>query len=82
MLHSNLTTNERGHLCLAGRDVCDLADKYSTPLFLMDEERIRNNCRNSAKANGNWRASSRFFVLLTKKDVKMRKKCFCQEIII
>ena len=45
MLHSNLTTNERGHLCLAGRDVCDLADKYSTPLFLMDEERIRNNCR-------------------------------------
>jgi len=45
MLHTNLSVNEKGHLTLAGQDVCALADKYSTPLFLMDEERIRNNCR-------------------------------------
>lgn len=45
MLHSNLSVNEKGHLCLAGQDVCDLAKAYGTPLFLMDEERIRENCR-------------------------------------
>lgn len=45
MLHSNLSINEKGHLCLAGQDVCDLAEKHGTPLFLMDEARIRENCR-------------------------------------
>jgi len=45
MLHSNLQINEKGHLTLAGADVSTLADKYSTPLFLMDEERIRENAR-------------------------------------
>ena len=50
MLHSNLSINEKGHLTLAGQDVCSLADKYSTPLFLMDEERIRSNCRTYIEA--------------------------------
>ncbi|MBE6586933.1 MAG: diaminopimelate decarboxylase [Ruminococcaceae bacterium] len=45
MLHTNLSINEKGHLCLAGQDVCDLAEKHGTPLFLMDEERIRSNAR-------------------------------------
>ena len=45
MLHSNLSINEKGHLCLADMDVCDLAKKHGTPLFLMDEARIRKNCR-------------------------------------
>ena len=29
----------------AGHDVTDLADRYGTPLYLMDEARIRENCR-------------------------------------
>lgn len=41
----NLTVNDKGHLCLAGQDVVALAEKYGTPLYLMDEERIRNRCR-------------------------------------
>ena len=45
MLHSNLSVNEMGHLCIADRDACELAQKYGTPLMIMDEERIRNNCR-------------------------------------
>ena len=45
MLHSNLSVNEKGHLCLAGQDVCSLAEKHGTPLFLMDEECIRRNAR-------------------------------------
>lgn len=45
MLHTNLSVNEKGNLCLAEVDTCELARKYGTPLMLMDEERIRNNCR-------------------------------------
>ncbi|MBR6675850.1 MAG: diaminopimelate decarboxylase [Clostridia bacterium] len=45
MLHSNLSINNKGHLCLAGQDVCTLAKSYGTPVFLMDEERIRHNAR-------------------------------------
>ena len=45
MLHSNLSVNEKGNLTLAGVDTVELAKKYGTPLFLMDEERIRTNMR-------------------------------------
>lgn len=45
MLHSNLGINELGHLTFAGVDTCDLAAKYGTPLYLMDEDMIRENCR-------------------------------------
>ena len=38
------------HLTFAGRDVTELAEKYGTPLYLMDEDRIRNNCRVYKKA--------------------------------
>lgn len=45
MLHDNLSINEKNHLALAGVDTVDLAKEYGTPLFLMDEERIRHNAR-------------------------------------
>lgn len=45
MLHSNLNINGKGHLTFAGVDTCDMAKKYGTPLYLMDEDRIRQNCR-------------------------------------
>ena len=45
MLHTNLNINEQGHLTFAGQDCVDLAAKYKTPLYLVDEERIRHNCR-------------------------------------
>jgi len=45
MLHTNLSVNEEGHLTLAGADTVALAEKYGTPLYLMDENRIRENCR-------------------------------------
>ena len=45
MLHSNLAVNEKNHLTLAGVDTVELAEKYGTPLYLMDEERIRENMR-------------------------------------
>lgn len=41
----NISLNEKGHLCFAGRDTLELAAKYQTPLYLMDEDRVRKNCR-------------------------------------
>ncbi|MBO7318611.1 MAG: diaminopimelate decarboxylase, partial [Clostridia bacterium] len=38
------------HLTFAGRDVTELAEKYGTPLYLMDEDKIRDNCRIYKKA--------------------------------
>ena len=38
------------HLTFAGRDVTELAGKYGTPLYLMDEYKIRHNCRVYKKA--------------------------------
>ncbi|MBE6819108.1 MAG: diaminopimelate decarboxylase [Ruminococcaceae bacterium] len=45
MICNNIGVNEKGNLTFAGQDVCELARKYGTPLYLMDEEKIRENCR-------------------------------------
>ena len=50
MLHTNLAVNEKGHLTLAGADTVALAKKYGTPLMLVDEQRIRDNCRTYVQA--------------------------------
>ncbi len=44
MICNNLTVNQN-KLIFAGVDVCEMAKKYGTPLYLMDEDRIRENCR-------------------------------------
>ena len=41
----NISRNESGELCFAGMPVTPLAEKYGTPLYLYDEERIRKMCR-------------------------------------
>ena len=43
-LCANLTRQE-GRLQFAGQDTLALARQYGTPLYLMDEDRIRHNCR-------------------------------------
>lgn len=45
MICPNLSINEQGHLCLGGVDTTALAAQYGTPLYLMDEDRIRERCR-------------------------------------
>lgn len=45
MLHDNLQIAQNGHLCFAGFDTVELARTYGTPLYLLDEARIRRNCR-------------------------------------
>ena len=54
MVCDNITVNNSGCIEFAGQDVTLLAKQYGTPLYLMDEQRIRNNCRtyfNAMKEN-------------------------------
>ena len=39
----NIKINEKDHLVIGGADVCDLADEFGTPSFVIDEQRIRDN---------------------------------------
>ena len=45
LICENLSRNESGELCFAGMGLTALAREYGTPLYLYDEERIRNRCR-------------------------------------
>ncbi len=49
MLCENISVSG-AHLNFADVDVTSLAQKHGTPLYLMDEEKIRNNCRVYKKA--------------------------------
>jgi len=50
MLCENIGVNSAGHLTFAGQDTVELAREYGTPLYLMDENRIREKCRIYLKA--------------------------------
>lgn len=45
MICDNISVNAAGHLCFAGVDTVELASKYATPLYLLDENKIREKCR-------------------------------------
>ena len=45
MIANNIGINEKGHLTFAGQDTVALAEKYGTPLYLMDENKIRQHVR-------------------------------------
>lgn len=45
MICDNLNINSNGHLTFAGRDTVELAEKYGTPAYIMDEAKIREKCR-------------------------------------
>lgn len=36
---------ENGHLTIGGCDTVELANNFGTPLYVMDEQTVRNNCR-------------------------------------
>ena len=45
MLYDNLSVNAAGHLVFAGYDTAELAREFGTSLMLLDEQAIRNRCR-------------------------------------
>lgn len=54
LICSNLGINEEGHLTFAGQDTVKLAAQYGTPLYLLDEDRIRSNCRTFVEGIKKW----------------------------
>src|SRR5690606_12841578 len=40
-----LPVNDKGHLVIGGCDAVDLAREYGTPLYVLDEQRIRETCQ-------------------------------------
>ncbi len=40
-----LNTNTLGHLTIGGCDTIELAQTFGTPLYVMDEDKIRNTCK-------------------------------------
>ncbi len=40
-----LNVNEKGHLTIGGCDTVELAKKYGTPLYVLDENVIRSTCK-------------------------------------
>ncbi len=41
----NLNVNNKGNLAIGGVDTVELAEKYGTPLYVMDEQKIRDSLR-------------------------------------
>lgn len=44
-LHGTARVNELNHLEIGGCDTVELVKRYGTPLYVMDEQLIRDNCR-------------------------------------
>lgn len=45
MLCENIKISEKGTLLFASRNARELVEKYGSPLYVFDEERVRENCR-------------------------------------
>ena len=45
MLYPNLTVSNEGHLLVGGADTVALAREHGTPLYILDENVIRESCR-------------------------------------
>ena len=50
MIYENLSVSPEGHLLFAGYDTLELAEKFGTVLYVMDENRIRQRCREYKQA--------------------------------
>ncbi|MCB1015138.1 MAG: diaminopimelate decarboxylase [Acidimicrobiales bacterium] len=52
LLPDHAVVDDRGHLSIAGCDLLDLADEFGTPLFVYDEDHLRDRCREAVAAFG------------------------------
>ncbi len=44
-ISENLSVNEKNHLTVGGYDTVELAKEFATPLYVLDEDLFRKNCR-------------------------------------
>lgn len=50
ILHKHFDINEKGHLTIGGADAVELAERFGTPAYILDENVIRENCRTYLRA--------------------------------
>ena len=50
IIHEHFDVNEKGHLTVGGMDTVELARKHGTPLYLIDENALRKQCRTYRQA--------------------------------
>lgn len=67
-LHGTSRINERGHLEIGGCDTTELKTQYGTPLYIVDEQAVRDRCR---EYTGAFKASG------LKYQVAYASKAFC-----
>ncbi|EGG32248.1 MULTISPECIES: diaminopimelate decarboxylase [unclassified Paenibacillus] len=67
-LHGTSKINDQGHLEIGGCDTSDLKAQYGTPLYIVDEQSVRNRCREYIEA---FKASGLKF------QVAYASKAFC-----
>ncbi|UCH02044.1 MAG: hypothetical protein JSV20_09585 [Candidatus Bathyarchaeota archaeon] len=48
-MNSNFSRNDKGHLLIEGIDTIELGNRFGTPLYVVCEEKVRNNYRNFKK---------------------------------
>ena len=54
MLYDNLGVNDQGHLTVGGLDTVALAEEFGAPLYVLDEDQVRANCRTYRQAMAEW----------------------------
>src|SRR5699024_2235122 len=52
-LFGTMEINRQGHLIIGGLNSIDLVEEHGSPLYVMDEDLIRNNCRLFKKSFSN-----------------------------
>ena len=50
LLHDNYSINEKGHFTVCGHDTVELARDFGTPLYVIDEDKVREMCRTYKRA--------------------------------
>lgn len=61
MLYDFMQVNPEGQLCIEGLTATALAEQYGTPLYVLDEDVIRRNCRTFQQAVADYCPGSQVF---------------------
>lgn len=69
-----LSTNQKGHLSIKNHDLVDISEKFGTPVYVMDEECIRNSCKKYTDAINKY-YDSKAMVLFASKSLNCKEIC-------
>lgn len=69
-----LSINKKGHLSIKNHDLTDISEKFGTPIYIMDEENIRNSCKKYTQAINKY-YGSKGLVLFASKSLNCKEIC-------